>query len=253
MNKKNLLFYSAYEEFYTMASESKAFQNFCKDAFGEDFSQDGFSNIKQINKILQYIPKHDNVHILDIGCGNGKMLGYLQKKTGAFIHGFDYSGKAIATAQKLYSVDAEFREGIIGKIEYPAEQFDVIISMDTMYFAKNMTDFVAQIKRWLKPEGVLFVGYQEGDVMPKTKDAHTTVFAEALRQNGMRYEVEDITKEAYELLRKKREATKAHQEEFAKEGHQSWYDMLVWQTEYAQVPYEEFCKKLARYRYVAQK
>lgn len=37
--------------------------------------------------------------------------------------------------------------------------FDVIISMDTMYFAKDMAAFVAQVKRWLKPNGVFFVGY----------------------------------------------------------------------------------------------
>ena len=77
MNKKELLFYDAYEAFYTMAKNSKAFQSFCKEAFGEDFSQDGFSNIEQIDRIIQYIPQMDNVHILDIGCGNGKMLGYL--------------------------------------------------------------------------------------------------------------------------------------------------------------------------------
>ncbi len=253
MNKNNLLFYSAYEEFYAMASESKAFQNFCKDAFGEDFSQDGFSDIEQINKILQYIPKRDNVHILDIGCGNGKMLGHLQKQTDAYIHGFDYSEKAIETAQKLYPINSEFREGIIGEIEYQAEQFDVITSMDTMYFAKDMTEFTAQIKRWLKPGGIFFVGYQEGDVMPRTKDVHTTVLAEALRQNGLRYETEDITKQTYELLLKKRAAAETHREEFAEEGHQNWYEMLIGQTEYAMVPYEEYQKNMARYLYVVRK
>ena len=113
MNKTDLLFYTAYEEFYTMAETSEAFQNFCRDAFGEDFSQDGFSDIEQINQIFNYIPNKEDVHILDIGCGNGKMLGYLQKKTGAFIHGFDYSGKAIETAKALYQENADFREGII--------------------------------------------------------------------------------------------------------------------------------------------
>ena len=253
MNKTDLLFYTAYEEFYTMAETSEAFQNFCRDAFGEDFSQDGFSDIEQINQIFNYIPNKEDVHILDIGCGNGKMLGYLQKKTGAFIHGFDYSGKAIETAKALYQENADFREGIIGDIEYEAEQFDVITSMDTMYFAKDMTAFVAQIKRWLKPEGVLFAGYQEGDVMPKTQDAYTTVLAEALRQNGMQYEVENITEQTYELLRKKRGAAEKHQKDFAKEGHQNWYELLIWQTEYAQVPYEEFKEKLARYLYVVRK
>ena len=253
MNKNDLLFYTAYEEFYTMALRSNAFRAFCKDAFGEDFSQDGFSDIEQINKILQYIPIQNNVHILDIGCGNGKMLGYLQQKTGAFIHGFDYSEQAITTAKKLYPDNSEFREGVIGEIKYPAEQFDVITSMDTMYFAKDMTEFVAQIKRWLKQDGIFFVGYQEGDVMSKTKYAHTTVLAEALRQNEMQYEVEDITRQTYDLLLKKRAAADKHREEFAEEGHQNWYEMLVGQTEYAMMSYEEFQKKMARYLYVVRK
>ena len=53
MNKNDLLFYSAYEEFYAMAEQSEAFKNFCKDAFGEDFSQDGFSDKEQIDMILK--------------------------------------------------------------------------------------------------------------------------------------------------------------------------------------------------------
>lgn len=136
-----------------MARQSNAFQAFCRDAFGEDFSQDGFSDVRQIERILQYIPQKENVHILDIGCGNGKMLGYLQKGTDIFIHGFDYSEKAIETAQRLFPFHAEFKEGVIGEIDYPEEMFDVIISMDTMYFAKDMSAFIAQIKKWLKKDG----------------------------------------------------------------------------------------------------
>ena len=66
MNKKELLFYDAYEAFYAMAKESNAFQLFCKDAFGEDFSQDGFSNKEQIDLILPYIPQSDDVHFPEI-------------------------------------------------------------------------------------------------------------------------------------------------------------------------------------------
>ncbi len=106
--KNKLLFYNEYESFYKMAAHSTAFKSYCAEAFGEDFSQDGFSDINQINRVLEYIPHKDNIHILDIGCGNGKMLKYLQKKTGAFIHGFDYSENAIADAVKN-SEKAEFR------------------------------------------------------------------------------------------------------------------------------------------------
>ena len=114
MEKENLLFYDEYEAFYEMAEKSTAFRTFCHDAFGQDFSQDGFSDIAQIDMILPYIPAKEDVYILDIGCGNGKMLGYLQKKTGAFIHGFDYSRKAIANSRALFTDRADFQEGIIG-------------------------------------------------------------------------------------------------------------------------------------------
>ena len=158
--KEDLLFYSAYEQFYEMAEKSNSFKVFCKDAFGEDFSQDGFSDINQINMIFDYLPDIKNLKILDVGCGNGKMLGYLQKKTNAHISGFDYSEKAISCAKNLFKNNADFRVGIIGEIEYPDNSFDFITSMDTMYFARDMVSFITQIKRWLKPDGVLFVGYQ---------------------------------------------------------------------------------------------
>lgn len=253
MNKNDLLFYNAYEEFYTMANKSKVFHSFCQDAFGEDFSQDGFSDIEQVDMILPYIPRKENVHILDIGCGNGKMLGYLQQKMDAYIHGFDYSLQAIKTAQQLFPINSEFREGTIGNIEYPKERFDVITSMDTMYFASDMVAFVAQIKEWLKPNGIFFVGYQEGDVVPKTESAQTTLLTKALKENSMHYEVTDITKQTYDLLKKKRACALTHQSAFEAEGYKNWFDMLMMQTECILEPYEKFSKKMARYIFVAGK
>lgn len=253
MDKKELLFYDAYEAFYAMAKESNAFRCFCKDAFGEDFSQDGFSDTEQIDRILPYIPQKNDVHILDIGCGNGKMLGYLQKKTKAFIHGFDYSQQAIKTAQALFPERAEFREGIIGQTEYPDEAFDVIISMDTLYFAADMTAFVAQVKKWLKKDGVFFVGYQEGEVIPKTPDAHSTMLAEALRANGMTYEATDLSRQTYLLLKKKRQSAIKHRSMFEAEGHRQWFEMLLGQTACSDEPFDRFKEKMARYIYVIRK
>lgn len=144
-NKDDLLFYNEYEEFYSMVKHSSAFRAYCKDAFGEDFSQDGFSDINQIKMILNHIPSRKNVHVLDVGCGNGKMLGYLQNQKECFIHGFDYSKQAIQAAQVLNPLNSEFKQGIIGDIEYDDDFFDLVISMDTIYFAKDMSNFVAQV------------------------------------------------------------------------------------------------------------
>lgn len=251
MEKEKLLFYNEYEEFYEMAKKSVAFQNFCYDSFGQDFSQDGFSDIEQIDMILPYIPTKGDIHILDVGCGNGKMLGYLQKRTGAFIHGFDYSQKAITNARALFTQKSDFNVGIIGEIEYPNHSFDIVVSMDTMYFSKDMSAFVGQIKRWLKPDGILFVGYQEGELVPRTFDEYTTKLAKALKNNGMSFEARNITKQTYELHKTKRETAIIHKSKFEKAGHIKWFDMLMMQTKCVEESYSQFEKAMARYIYVA--
>lgn len=182
-----------------MAQNSEAFRHFCEEAFGNDFSQDGFSDTAQVDRILQYIPTDRQARILDIGCGNGKMLGYLQKKTGAYIYGFDYSQNAIDTARATFKTDSDFKRACIGEIDYPAGTFDVIVSMDTMYFAPDMAAFTDQIMKWLK------------------------------------------------------KAALSLKDEFEREGNGDWCDMLIAQAEYADRPFEEYRKELARYVYVVRK
>lgn len=249
----DLLFYHAYEDFYRMAATSSAFAAYCRDAFGEDFSQDGFSDLAQIQQVLPHIPQGKPAHILDIGCGNGKMLGYLHKQTGAFIHGFDYSRQAIQTAKHLFPEHSDFQVGLIGEMDYPAASFDVVTSMDTLYFAPDMTGLVAQIKRWLKPDGVFFAGYQEGDVIPKTNSWEESQLAKALQANAMVAEYTDITYQTWQLLRKKRQAAETHRELFLAEKQEEWYQLLMTQTECAASDYEFFSKKYSRYLVVTRK
>ena len=246
-----LLFHSAYEAFYTMAQTSRAFAAYCREAFGEDFSQDGFSDVGQIARVLDYVQPGEHLQLLDVGCGSGKMIAWLQKQLGGSIHGFDYAAPAIATANALHKGD--FRVGVMGEIDYPENSFDLITSLDTIYFAPDMAAFVGQMKRWLKPGGVLFVLYQEGDVQPRTANAGTTVLARALRQHGMAFQVEDITRDCYDLLRRKRVCAQKYREAFLAEGNEQWYDMLIGQTDCAMEPYEDFRQKMARYVFAARK
>lgn len=251
MNKKEILFYNEYEEFYEFSENSETFKRFCYDAYGADFSQDGFSDINQINMIFPYI-KDSNSHLLDVGCGNGKMLEYLSKKSGAYIHGFDYSEKAIAYAKDKNS-DADFRVGVIGEIDYSKDSFDLVISMDSIYFAKDMKSFISQVRSWLKPGGTFFVAYQEGDVMKKTADVHSTVFAMAMKELNWDYEAKDITVESFDVLYKKRMTALSYQQQFKQESNGVWGDMLIEQTDYILQGKDEYINKLARYIYVAKK
>lgn len=153
----------------------------------------------------------------------------------------------------LHPSNANFRVACIGECEYPPESFDLITSMDTMYFAKDMTRFVAQIKSWLKPDGILFVGYQEGDVIPRTQNVQSAALSKALHANRMPFQVIDITRQTYDLLIRKRQAALDHQAAFEKERLSEWFDLLMLQTECICKPYELFEKEMARYLYIARK
>ena len=253
MNKSDMLFYREYESFYAMAAKSAAFRDYCRDAFGEDLSQDGFSDMRQIDRMLECIPDKPDLRILDVGCGNGKLLGYLQRRTWAHVTGFDYSENAIIQARTSIKDNAEFITGIIGEVDFPPESFDFISSMDTIYFATDMASFTAQAMRWLRPGGVFFIGYQEGDVMPKTANADTAFLSRILTQKGVPYDIIDITAETYELLRRKRDAALRHEAAFDAEGNREWFDLLMLQTDCAAKPYEEFAREMARYIYILKK
>lgn len=250
--QEQLLFYDAYEAFYAMVASSPAFQAFCKEAYGADFSQDGFSDLWQVEQILPHIPRHTEAHVLDIGCGCGKMLGYLQQQTGAFIHGFDYAQHAITTAKKLFPARSDFQVGIIGQQDYPNGNFDVVISMDSLYFAPDMSALVGQVKRWLKPGGIFFAGYQEGDVIPKTADWEASQLARALQENNFSAQVTHITHPTWEMLCRKRQAVQNHWQALLDEGQESWAKMLMQQTDCAANGYEAFAADYARYLVVAR-
>lgn len=251
--KEELLFYGAYERFYAMAAQSRAFADYCREAFGADFSQDGFSDLSQVERLAGYLPERPGLRILDAGCGNGKMLGWLQARTGAHISGFDYSENAIAQAQRLFPARSDWRVGTMGEIDYPPESFDAVFSMDTFYFAPDAEKFAARVKKWLRPEGLFLMAYQEGEIAPRTQDGHTTAAARALRACAMPYNAQDITGETQRMLLRKREAALHHREAFLREGLEEWYQMVLAQTEEAMLPEAEYRRRNARYLYVARK
>ena len=100
--------------------------------------------------IVPFIMNSD-AHVLDIGCGNGKMIKYLGDKTGAHIHGFDYSDNAIMHA-KTNNDSGDFRVGVIGKIEYSKESFDVIVAMDMAVQAMSFDGVSADKKEKIRQE-----------------------------------------------------------------------------------------------------
>jgi 2-polyprenyl-3-methyl-5-hydroxy-6-metoxy-1,4-benzoquinol methylase len=243
MRKKDLLFYSEYEEFYSMAGRNEIFHKYCEKVFGRDFSQDGFSDITQIDDIIELVNISQNQVILDIGCGNGKMLKYVHEKTGAITYGFDYSENAIRYANNLVMENKEafhFETGLIGQIQYKENLFDLITSIDSIYFAEDISAFIKHILNWLKPNGYFVCAYQEGDIKKKSKDKDHSELALIFHEMGIKYEVLDYSKRTYDLLKHKRNVIESMKDEFLLNDLSTWYECAMYQSIDANMSYEKF-------------
>jgi len=49
MSKSELHMYEFYQGFYEMADKSSVFARYCAEVYGADFSQDGFSDLGEID------------------------------------------------------------------------------------------------------------------------------------------------------------------------------------------------------------
>lgn len=114
-------------------------------------------NIK-LSNTGNHLEQFTDIKYLDIGCGNGnktKLFGaYLDIKSNN-IYGCD-----IATWGPYESVkDFGFNFSLIenGKLNYQDSTFDVITTILTLHHVEKLNDFLKEIYRILKPNGILIL------------------------------------------------------------------------------------------------
>jgi glycosyltransferase involved in cell wall biosynthesis len=98
--------------------------------------------------------------LLDVGCGNG-VACYALARSGYTVHGIDSSNGALAgvrAAQKLQGLD-----GVTFTIEctkattlnFPDNHFDVVWMREVLHHIKDLSSFLKEVYRVLKPGGIL--------------------------------------------------------------------------------------------------
>ena len=110
------------------------------------------------NALFSLLNKNSNRCILDLGCGNGHLVGYLIKK-GYNAYGTDASENGIAIAKKEYP-DRFFVQDL-STDQLPAElqklSFDTIISTEVIEHLYNPETFIDFCKNALQPKGELII------------------------------------------------------------------------------------------------
>ncbi len=95
---------------------------------------------------------------LDLGCGNGYTVRWVASRYGATAMGVDASPAMVARARDLSKglSGVSFECGAFPRHALPARSFDVVFSMETMYYMTDLDEALRAVLDLLVPGG-LFV------------------------------------------------------------------------------------------------
>lgn len=111
--------------------------------------------------------------VLDVACGAGYGSHMLSKEAKQ-VYGVDISSEAIQYAKANYaSQNINFEVMDIKEIKYPDSFFDVVVSFETIEHISFQEIFLKEIKRVLKPSGILILSTPNIETACDGKQIHT--------------------------------------------------------------------------------
>ena len=149
---------------------------------------------------LPYIKKTDTV--LDIGCNNGQHTLKIAKNS-AHVFGIDYDRRMLEIAAREIKraglKNVTLREvNIENGLPFKSKKFDAVIFLDVLEHLNNREHIMSQVKRVLKPKGILLLSVPNSD----------TTWKRLQKKYGINYfsdpdhKVEYTQKEIIEILKK---------------------------------------------------
>ncbi len=235
-----------YKDFYMAIEKSRAFSEYCRLVFGKDLGQQGFSDVKQVHKMLEVLKPDEMSRVLDIGCGNGKMAEYISDLTQASVTGVDYIVEAIDQALRRTESKRErldFKVGNIETLDFEGGSFDIIVSIDSIYFDDPKT-VLACWRKLIKPTGEMAIFYLSLD---------GSDLSIPLKENGLLYDTYDISKQNWEHQQFKHRVVSGMQEAFEDEGNTFIWENLMRESIASPEPYNPDVSPMSRYLYHVKK
>ncbi len=118
-----------------------------------------FKTEDKINTLMKLGVDFHGKRVLDIGCGEGTALFYLQKKFNVTGVGIDISDEVVKRNEaKVVDNDGlEFYVGNHKSLEYPSNEFDIVLSWGVVEHFKEYIQALAEARRVLRKDGTLIL------------------------------------------------------------------------------------------------
>jgi tocopherol O-methyltransferase len=176
-------------------------------------------------KLAEYAEITPSDHVCDAGCGVGGSAVFLAKTFGCRVHGITLSENQVLTSRENAS-----RQGVEHQVafsqrnyldtQFPSETFDIVWAIESVCYAGDKEDFLAEAYRILKPGGRLAIAdFFREKIEPRTEDdilmrrwvkswaipdyAVTVEFEEKMRRVGFEdHHIRDITPKVYPSIKR---------------------------------------------------
>lgn len=215
---------------------SKTYGKFCLQVYGRDLSQFNAFDDCQLQFLISTMRLMQPKNVLDLGCGVGRITEYLSAQIPAKFTGIDFADQLVAAAndRNLNNERLSFRTVDINSLPEDLGKFDLIISIDTLYFADDLEDIISKLKTRLTPNGYLVVFF---DFRNKKPDAVEPLMPEeasigkALNKSGFSFETADFTENDKIIWKNALMVANELKTEFLLEGFENIYEHRVWEAE----------------------
>ena len=130
-------------------------------------------NLQMNMDALAAVQPAPNEALLEIGMGNGYFVHELMSREGSLSYiGCDYSPEMVVAAKQLnagwvVSGQVQFVVGEVTALPFADHQFDKVFTVNTIYFWEQPAAALREIKRVLKPGGLLVLSLRPRRQMEK--------------------------------------------------------------------------------------
>lgn len=120
-----------------------------------------FVHVQRLRNTLSLVPYKAKV-ILDVGCGEGQLLEYLNKIKGRELYGVDVLSHVVYQARKRVPTSIIVQSDGC-KMKFKNNTFDVVTCIDVLEHIPNWRDVIKEIIRVTKPGGIIVLGWPNDD------------------------------------------------------------------------------------------
>lgn len=211
-----------YNDYFRRAATSPTHSRFCQAVYGVDLCQHGMMDVDEMDFLASLL--NGGERVLEIGCSNGHISEYLQQCSGCDWLGLDYADQAIAQAQARTQGKRGLSFQVTDLIHdpLPGDGYDVILSIDSIYFMGDYNRTLAKLNAKLKPGGRLIIAafqVKEDHEPDSLLQVGGTRMDQALKDSGFDYVQHDFTANVRKHWVKNYHYSRSLQADFEAEGN----------------------------------